>query len=326
MLARALVFAVVVLVTGACKPAETEAPVHRIRIATGFPSGVFFPLGNALATIYNETVPSVYASAEPTAGAIFNVNAIQEGSMDLGFSLADIAYTAHTRGIALDPRPHTRLRGIAAVYVSVLHLIVRGDGPFHSVADLRGARIGYGSSSPDEVVPAELLPATTLELLTAGGELDPSDVQGVAMSFGDALNAFASGELEVGLVRAGYPLTTLRDVARDIDFRLLEIQPAAAVQIRAKYPFYKPAQIPGGTYNAQPEAVSTVGLDNVLLCREDLDEDLVYRLTKALFDSLPRLAQMHEVALQVDPDLAPATPIPLHPGAARYYRERELFR
>ena len=94
--------------------------------------------------------------------------------------------------------------------------------------------------------------------------------------------------------------------------------------MRAQYPFLEPMIVKAGTYANQDDAVETVGVSNLLLCRRDLDEALVYQLTRAFFEALPRLATANPAAALIDPEQAPATPIPLHPGAARYYREREI--
>jgi uncharacterized protein len=105
----------------------------------------------------------------------------------------------------------------------------------------------------------------------------------------------------------------------------LNVDPLALDRVREDYPFFIPVTIPQRTYSGQAVAVETVGVYNVLLCREDLDESLVYRLTKTFFEALPDLAATHPSAGLIDADLAPATAIPLHGGAARYYRERELL-
>lgn len=99
----------------------------------------------------------------------------------------------------------------------------------------------------------------------------------------------------------------------------------AVERARENHPFFLPLTIPPRTYSSQQTPIETVGVDNVLLCRADLDEELVYRLTKAFFEALPDLAATHPSAGLIDADLAPATAIPLHAGAARYYRERELL-
>jgi uncharacterized protein len=109
------------------------------------------------------------------------------------------------------------------------------------------------------------------------------------------------------------------------DVHLVPITRDAVRHIRQQYPFLKPMLIPKHTYPGQGSDIETVGVDNLLVCREDLDEELVYQLTKAFFAALPELARVHAAAMLIDSEQALATPIPLHAGAARYYREREIL-
>jgi TRAP transporter TAXI family solute receptor len=146
------------------------------------------------------------------------------------------------------------------------------------------------------------------------------------MRLNEMAPALVSGEIAGAFVLAAYPMASLSELARNQRIRLLAVAPGAISRIRAQYPFFKPAVIPAGVYTGQDEPVSTIALDNLLVTREDLDEESVYRLTRTLLESLPRLAQNHDATGQVNADLASATPIPLHPGAIRYYRERELLR
>jgi TRAP transporter TAXI family solute receptor len=308
------------LLTSCASPAQEPAP-QSVRLATGDPSGTHHPLGSALANLFNKYVAGVHAIAVRTAASVFNVNALQEGSADLAFARADVAYRAFTQGTRSHPQPYDRLRGVAFVYVSVLHLIVRGDGQIRQIADLRGARIGYGSPVTDNTPPT-----LYSDLLSAGGELEAGDLRPIRMNFDDVADALGRGKLDGGFILSGYPLAALDELGRRVRVQLLEIDAAAAVRIRGRFPFYKPAVIPAGTYPGQIAPVRTVGVDNLLVCREDLPEELVYRLTRVFFERLPQLAEMNSLALQVNPDLAPATPLPLHPGAARYYRERELLK
>jgi TRAP transporter TAXI family solute receptor len=106
--------------------------------------------------------------------------------------------------------------------------------------------------------------------------------------------------------------------------RLLPVPRGQVQAMRAQYPFLEPMVVPAGTYEGQDADVETVGVSNLLLCRRDLDETLAYQLTRTFFESLPQLTRAHPAAGLIDPEQAPATPIPLHPGAARYYREREI--
>lgn len=164
------------------------------------------------------------------------------------------------------------------------------------------------------------------ELVSVAGGWTPRDVAASRMRFREVMQGLAEGRLDVGVILAGYPALVLRETKGDIDTRLVPIQREAALRVRARYPFFKPAVIPRGTYGADQGDVPTLGIEILLLCVEDLHADLVYQLTRTLFEDVPSLPDILEAARRVDPDLAPATPIPLHPGAARYYRERELFR
>ena len=102
--------------------------------------------------------------------------------------------------------------------------------------------------------------------------------------------------------------------------------PDAIDRLRSRFSFFKPAVIPKGTYQGQADDLHTVGIDGLLLCRDDLPEEVVYRFTKALLESIPELSRTQDSARLINASNAPATPVPLHPGAARYYRERDLFR
>ena len=121
-------------------------------------------------------------------------------------------------------------------------------------------------------------------------------------------------------------MAALAEVAISIGIRLVSLDPDVRDWILAEYPFYRPVTIPAGTYRGQDAPVETLGMDNVFLCREDLDEALVYQLTKLFVESLSDLAGIHAVVRQITAERMAGTSIPLHPGAARYYRERELFR
>ena len=154
--------------------------------------------------------------------------------------------------------------------------------------------------------------------------MNPASVEVRPETFAGIMEGLRAGTLDVGVISAGYPVPTIEAAAR-AGLRFLNVDPLALERVREEYPFFLPLTIPPNTYSGQTAAVETIGVDNVLLCREDLDEELVYRLTRAFFEALPELAATHPSAGLIDADLAPATAIPLHGGAARYYRERELL-
>ncbi len=165
-----------------------------------------------------------------------------------------------------------------------------------------------------------------LDLVSSSGAFDPYGLQSVGMNLDEMIAALAAGTLDGGFMLGSDPAPVLSQLEQVSGFRLLEVPPDAATRIRAQYPFFKPVLVRAGTYPDQDQDVRTIGVDNLLLCRAELDEDLVYELTKGLFEVLPEIARIFKVAADVDPELSSATPIPLHAGAARYYRERELLK
>jgi TRAP transporter TAXI family solute receptor len=314
---RLRLLAAVATVAAGCAAAEPERTRHSIRLATGTPTGSFYAVGNALATLVDETRSDINVVVEASTRSVENLDSLEQGSSDLGFARADAAY----RSYAQDAVARDKLRGVAVVYPSVLHVVVRQGSPFQRISDLRRHRVGYLARGPD--APSSI---PYFDLMAAGGGLRNADVRSGGMTFSSLTEALADREIAAAFMVVGYPVPVLTQLSQRVGLRLLDIETEAAAEIRAHHPHYKPSMIPAGTYEGQNEAVSTVGIDNLLLCRAELDEDLVYRFTKTLFELLPRLTERLEVTRQIDPNLAPATPIRLHPGAARYYRERELLK
>jgi uncharacterized protein len=313
--------AILISMSAACGSSHVKTSTPCLRIATGGVDSVDYPFGVVLARVFNEHARGSCVSAEPTDGSTFNVNALDDGSADFALARADTVYTAYVKGTPKRPRPHGLLRGVAIVYGSVLHLVVRNGSPVRAWTDLRGERIGVWVQS------AGVSPVVGYgDLVAAAGDLGPGRIRGVRMRLNEMAPALVSGQIASGFVLAAYPMESIRELTRSEGIRLLAIAPEAVARIRAQYPFFKPAVIPAGVYAGQDEPVSTIALDNLLVTRQDMDEESVYLLTRTLLESLPRMAQDHDATGQVNPDLASATPIPLHPGAIRYYRERELLR
>ena len=317
----ACAFGVAGVLAIACGLPPTEPEPTRIRIATTNAS-----VGEWLARLYNERIPGMRASAEPPETSRFNLRALEQGAADLGFVRADLAYAAYGRGTPLHPQPHAQLRGVAVIGMSLLHVIVRADSGARTIADLRGGPVGLVSVSPDATqrMTREGDLGFYRSLLVATGQLTGEDIRTVPMTEQELTKALAGGEVTAGVLMSAHPQPAPLLTGRSVELRLLDIDPESASRIRAQYPFYKPALIPAGTYKGQERPVRTVGVDFLLACRAGLPDDVVYALVRILFESLAEFDDAAELSASLDPVMAPATPVVLHPGAARYYREREL--
>jgi TRAP transporter TAXI family solute receptor len=308
---------VCVCVPAGCRPAAPR-PITTLTIATGGTGGVYYPLGDALARLYTRSIPDVRATALATVASVFNVQAVQQGKADLAFTQGDVAYLAYAGGTAEIPRPLTNLRGMAVLYVNSVQIVARADSDIRSVRDLRGKRVGVGA-------PASGTEAAARIIIEAYG-LRYSDVKADFLSFADTADQLENRTLDAGFLVSSYPVAALTEATTKVGIRLLPVETEVFRRMRETYPFFKPVTIPKQTYRGLEADLPTVGVDNLLVCRADLPDDLVYQLTRVFFESLPALARTHVAAQAVDPDEGPTTPIPLHPGAARYYRELELLR
>jgi TRAP transporter TAXI family solute receptor len=314
---RRVMTMLVVLAMAACDTPPVAPPQRLVRLTTGTPGAGFHPLGAALVRQYLTVLPGVAMEVQESAGSVTNVRALQQGSADLGFAFADVAYVAYIGQLEETSTPFDRLRGIAVLQLTPLHVIVRAGAPIEDLTDLRGRRVGVG--------PAGSGTALTSSLVLSAFSVGAGDFTSERLAFNDAAAQLVEGRLDAAFVNAGYPAAAVEIAAR-AGGRLLPVRGPAIERLRAAYPFLRLSVIPGGTYPGHPNSIETVGVDTILLCRADLDETLVYDLTRGFFDILPVLSSERESLRLMDVEQAPATPIPLHAGAARYYRERELFR
>ncbi len=309
---------VVALWCGACRPAtQAPAPPAVVRFSTGTPGGGFYPLGEGLARAYERLFESVTFQINPTAGAVTNVEAIQHDAADLGFAFADVAYMAYVGRLGEAAGAFDRLRGIAVLQLTPVHLMVGRDSRITKVGHLRGRRIGVGPPGSGTALTAGLI-------LQAFGIAETAvDVE--QLQFNEAAARLVDGTLDAMFDTAIYPAASVT-VAAQAGAHLLPIAGPPIERLRHDYPFLRVTMIPRDTYPGVGDTVRTIGVDSLLVCRRDLDERLVYDLTRRFFEALPSLSSSQGALRFMDLDQAPATPIPLHDGAARFYRERELLR
>jgi TRAP transporter TAXI family solute receptor len=296
---------------------ESQAARPVVRLMTGTPGAGFYPLGEALARAFAASQSGWSIQVQESTGSVSNVTALERGDADIGFAYADVAYMAFVGRLEPGAKPFERLRGVAVLELTPVHLVVRGNSGLTSVGDLRGHRIGVGTPGSGTALTAGLV-------LKAAG-LDPPSVRAEPLRYNDAAARIVNGTLDAMFVTGSQPVEAVSAAMR-AGARLLPLTGPAIERLRHDYPFLRPTVIRSGTYSGQQAAVHTVGVENVLVCRRELDERLVHDLTRRFFQGLSSLPYLRSLLRLMDLEQAPATPIPLHEGAARYYRERELSR
>ena len=287
----------------------------RLTIATGSTQGVYYALGSALATAWRDELGLTNApSVRSTAGSVDNLQLLATRTADVAFSQVDTAADQLARTAPDDP---SGPRALARIYDDVVHVVVPASSPITSIAQLRGARVSVGA--PDSgvfVIAQRVLQAVNLAM--AG------DVRAVYLGLDASATALREGRIDAFFWSGGLPTRGVSDLAAALPIRLLELQDVLQ-RIRTTYPVYASGTVPAGSYGtAQP--VSTLFVRNVLLVRAEMPEQVAHGLAAALFARQPQLAQASPAALTIDLRAAIGTqPVPLHPGAERWYREAKGY-
>lgn len=303
------------LLVGSCnrQPSESAPSVIRL-VRDTYVSNI----GEPLAQEYAHSMPNIEVKLVNAAGSVGTVEAIQRGEADLGFTFADVAYTANARFAEHPAAPLREIRGIAALQVAPVHVLVRPGLKIRSVGELRGFKVRTGRPSSGQALHAELV-------FRAYG-FGPDSLERSEILSGLIPDALADGTVDAAFATAYYPAAEV-SAATSRGAQLIPIDGPVAERLRHEHPFVRRVKIPANTYSGQRAPVLTVGVDRLLVCRSDLDERLVHDVTRQFLESLPRLASSLSTSLRLmDLEQASATPIPLHKGAARYYREQELTR
>jgi TRAP transporter TAXI family solute receptor len=256
-------------------------------------------------------LPEIDLQVIDAEGSIGVLSAIQGNKADIGFMLGDVAYFAYLRVAEEQPSGMKQLRGMAALQLVPIHLLVRPGLNIRDISDLRGYRVGAGTALSVQTRLADLL----FRVFKLGSEVPQPGPRSELLTDVDA--AFRT---------AYYPAPNVVQ-ATEQGARLVPIDGPIVAQLQREYPFVQSLKIPAHTYPNQPEAVKTIGVDRLLVCRADLDEAIVHDLTRHFIEALPVLTASVRTSLRLtELELTPATTIPLHKGAAQYYRERELSR
>ena len=312
----------------------TGSDIRFFRIGTGGPSGTYFPLGAEIANALSNPpgsrdcakggacgVPGVIAVAQASQGSVENVEAVVKGQFESALCQADVANWAYggTNGFAKEG-PHPELRALANLYAESLHIVVRADGPIHTVKDLKGKRISLGEPESGTLVDARLI--------LAGAGLTEKEVKASYMKLTAATAGLADGSIDGFFQIAGWPVAAITELAQSTPVRILPIPAEMAEHLHKKWSYLAPDRIPAGTYAGIDEDIDTLGIGAEWITTDKIEADFAYRLVKALWNESNQkmIENGHPIGKRIK--LAKAIEglaIPLHPGAERFYREAGLL-
>ena len=315
---------------------QAQSPTF-FRIGTGSAGGTYFPIGGTIANAISAPpgsrpceeggqcgVPGLVAIAQSTTASVFNNTAVQNGELEAGMAAADVTRSMYLGEGKFEGKPSEKLRIVANLFPEDLHLVLPKGQEIGSLADLKGKRVGIAQAGSGTQV-------AVLQMLDAWG-VNRDNMDEAELNNSQSAERLADGQLDAYFYAAGWPVAAMVQLASTKGMNLHSFSDEDLKKINDIIPAYIPSEIPGGVYEGVENASKTPAVSALLVVSSDLDEELVYGITKALWNENTRtlLDNGHPKGKQITSDTAldgiEALGVPLHPGAERFYKEAGLMK
>lgn len=284
-----------------------------INIGTGTTGGTYYPVGAAMAKVWNSSIKDMRANAQSTGGTAQNLSLLGKGEAEVIFA-DGLYYFAYEGKGSFAGKQMQNLRGMVPLYAEPIHFLVAKKSGIKTIADLKGKRVSVGAVGSG----TEITVRTLLE--TAG--LNPDkDIKAENLGLSDTASAFADGNIDAALTVGAVGIAGVVEITTMGTAEFRELSDSLIKDLVKELPYYLPFDIPAGTYKGQNASVKTVASWNVLVVTDKLDEQLAYEMTKALFAKKQDILNVSARMGSMSPENLKYMQIPLHPGALRYYKE-----
>jgi TRAP transporter TAXI family solute receptor len=299
-------------------PVSAHAQQQFVNILTGGTAGVYYPLGVALAKIYGDKIEGVRTQVQSTKASVENLNLLQAGRGEVAFSLGDsvkLAWEGNEE--AGFKQKLDKLRGISAIYPNYIQVVASKESGIATLDQLKGRSLSVGAARSGTELNARAI-------LGSAGMTYADLSRTEYLPFNESVELMKNRQIDATLQSAGLGVASIRDLANSIAIQLVAVPEDLVKKIGAPY---IAATIPANTYQGQDQAVPTAAVVNFLVTHADVPEETVYQMTKLLFESKDELVAAHQAARDIDPAKAlDGMPLPLHPGAERYFKEKGLIK
>src|ERR1700760_1497886 len=289
-----------------------------INVLTGGTSGVYYPLGVAIGKIYSDKIPDVKTQVQATKASVENLILLQQRRGEIAFTLGDSLKAAWEGDEEAGFKNKLdKLRTIGAIYPNYIQIVATADSGVKTLADLRGKSLSVGA-------PKSGTELNSRAILAASG-LSYKDLGKVEyLPFAESVDLMKNRQLDAPLQSAGLGVASLKDLSTSAEINVVAVPKEIVDKIG---PPFVAAIIPAGTYTGQDKDVPTAAVINYLVTSSDVSDDVAYQMTKLIFESLPELANAHVAGKEIKlENAATGSPVPLHPGAMRYYKEKGVLK
>ncbi len=316
---RLLVLVLIALTASVWAPAALSAPTVRLSIVTGGTGGVYFPLGGGLAQLISKYIPGVQATAEVTPASVDNMRLIGAKRADVAFTLADTAFDAY-KGLDVFSGNAVPIRTLTPLYNNFNHLVTTDGTGITTLADVKGKRVSVGA-------PGSGTEVTALRILEAGGINPNTDIRKERLGVAESVDAIKDRKIDAFFWSGGLPTSAILDLATTpgIRIRLVPLDGTIPALQRKYGNLYFRSVILKEIYPGMSANAATVGVANLLVVHQDFSAELAYQITKLIYERRGELAAVHKEAANITTTgVAGRSPVPFHPGAIRYFKERGI--
>lgn len=297
------------------------AKQEQLSITTGPMGGGFYPMGGGIAEYLSKTIPDLFVTAISSGGVDENLNRLDRGEANMGLVSTGDAYTAY-KGEAPYDHAYDQMRGMGILFGNWVEPYSLKKSQIETYLDLKGKSVCAGS-------PGGSMHKIFFEICEFHGINPEEDFKNTVFLAADAaIQAIKMGQVDVVMEIAAIPTAGLTELSLTHDFQILKFSPGLRDQLVAENPKYLAMDIPAGTYKGIDEEVETVGMAAMWVCQKDLSEELVYEMVKTLYseEGLKHMASVHPAGRGISLENgAKWEPIPLHPGAEKFFREQGLL-
>lgn len=308
--------------TWALQAGESAAPQaaldqnYSFTVGTSSSGGSVYAIGAGLSNLLSSKIEGLDLRAVATGGAVDNIGLMANGEVQISLNAANTNFMAHDGSLA-GMEKQENLRGICTLYPSVIHFLTARDSGIETAADLKGTSGAVGAAgSASECYSNDILGFYGYDYKKR------KDVEPVFTASTGAVDLFKDGHIDWAFFPLGVPGSNVLDLAMSGKINILPIAGDNQKKLLEKYSYYVPYTIPGGTYQGFDEDIDTIACTIVLTVDADVDEEVVYQMTKCIWENLEEVTQIADSLKWMAKETAvDGLGVPLHAGAERYYKE-----
>ncbi len=290
--------------------------VQYINIPTASTTGTLYPFGNSIANLWNENITGIRANAQASNGGIDNLNLLEKGEANISMAVTSNVYQSYKGLEAFEGRGNDKIRIITGLYYNPNQVVISESSGINSLEDIKGHRFAPGSPGSTTEYEASIH-------LKYSGVNYPNDIDAQYVNFTEAIDLVRNKQVDGAWIMAGAPTSAVTEMLKTTDTKLLEIPEDIISEMKIDYPWYSNYTIKAGTYEELTADINTSAIKMVMFTSSDMDEDLIYELTKVFWENIEELKSTHNFLKEVTIEgaVTDIADLPLHEGALRYYKE-----